>query len=557
MILKRIREIILIVVGAIYKFVKAESFRRKEFESTSYPLGDDGHLWHSRLMLPTGEWGYCAQFYKQRWYKRPDLMLDEEQLPAEILYAKKFSNVAVTSVDDSCLLPVAIKSKNNFLLSTREFNIYVNGEKKTISNVAEERYYYLQVPSKGSISVESCGNDIFLAKPIAKRSRKTGLRLVLPIFIDGLSSEFFRFGQLSELMPNTHAFFSKGTIFQNCYSTSEWSLPSIASIFTGLTTRHHGLFHNRISKVLDPNHKIMSEYFQQEGYLTTQVCNNWRKNPSMGYARGFDRTIYKKEMECTEVISEFLDFVYGFKERNIFAWLTFFDIHRPWLYRTPPFGIQPRMKIELHELKEILTKSVDSEYDVLAIKSYLHELNRVDYHLGMLYDFICKEYKNDEILVLLLADHGQSYLDDDGHILADARIRVPLMFRGCNVKQMTTDEYVQNTDILPSLLHLSGLPISKVKIDGLLPRSLGGTSERQYIFAESLFPGQTYKCVYKDKLSKYLFESEKPVGDDGHVDIQSVHLVKVSGKGDQKHNYESHLKQYLNTNVFSDKFQHT
>jgi hypothetical protein len=266
--------------------------------------------------------------------------------------------------------------------------------------------------------------------------------------------------------------------------------------------------------------------------------------------RGFDRTLYKREMECTEVIAEFLDFMHGFGNRDIMAWLTFFDVHRPWSYRVPSIGVQPHMDLALHGLREPVTKSVNAEYDDLAIRAYLHELRRMDSHLGRLYDFVRKEYRDDEILVALLSDHGQSYLDDNGHILGDARIRVPLMLRGRNVPRKEAEEYVQNTDILPSLLHLAGLQVPDVKIDGLLPKCLGGGFEREHVFAESLFPGKPYTCIFKDELGKYVFESEDLVTDDGQVNAASIRLTEVRGEGVHADHYGILLRQYLDDSCF-------
>lgn len=550
MILQKIKTLMVRVAAFLYKHVKALSISRKTPKNTYYPLDETGRLWCSRLMFPIGDWGYCAQFYKQRWYARPELLLEEQDLPVEVLYAKMFRDYALINIDSACVMPVAIKNRKGFSRrNTKEINIFVNDTMETIRDAVEERYYYLKIPSKSTVKVESHGSDLFVAKPLSLQRRTSGLKLILPIFIDGLSYEFFRFGGISEVMPNTNRFFSKGTVFQNCHTTSEWSLTSLATIFTGLTTQHHGIFHSVKPQPLHTDHMILSEYFQQQGFLTTQICGNWRKNPSIGYARGFDRTIYKREMECTEVIAEFLDFMHGFKDRDIMTWLTFFDIHRPWCYRIPSIAIQPHMNIELHGSNRLMTKSVDAAYDDLAIRAYLHELKRLDYYLDILYDFIRKEYSDDEILVVLLSDHGQSYLDDEDHALADARIRVPLMFRGRNVRQMVSNEYVQNTDILPSVLHLAGLQMPNMKIDGLLPKCLGGLSEREYVFAESVFREQTYKCIYKDKFSKYIFESEIPVDNDGRVDAKNVHLVTVRGRGGRADYYERILQQYLERNA--------
>ena len=47
------------------------------------------------------------------------------------------------------------------------------------------------------------------------------IKLVLNLFIDGLSQKIIEEYSLQELMPNTFCFFSKGKIFNNCYSNGD------------------------------------------------------------------------------------------------------------------------------------------------------------------------------------------------------------------------------------------------------------------------------------------------------------------------------------------------
>ena len=45
-----------------------------------------------------------------------------------------------------------------------------------------------------------------------------------------------------ETMPNLFSFMKEGLLFKNAYSTSSWTLPSHASLFTGLYPQQHGVF---------------------------------------------------------------------------------------------------------------------------------------------------------------------------------------------------------------------------------------------------------------------------------------------------------------------------
>ena len=64
---------------------------------------------------------------------------------------------------------------------------------------------------------------------------------------------------------------------------------------------------------------------------------------------------------------------------------------------------------------------------------YLQEIKRVDNILSILYDYILKNYSEDEFVLTLHSDHGQSFLEDEFNLLSDNRLKVPFMMRGKNV----------------------------------------------------------------------------------------------------------------------------
>ena len=55
----------------------------------------------------------------------------------------------------------------------------------------------------------------------------------------------------------------------------------------------------------------------------------------------------------------------------------------------------------------------------------------MDRWLHVLYSYLEENYKDEEIIVSLFADHGQGYLiERDGHFLSKERANVAFMFRG-------------------------------------------------------------------------------------------------------------------------------
>ena len=60
-------------------------------------------------------------------------------------------------------------------------------------------------------------------------------------------------------------------------------------------------------------------------------------------------------------------------------------------------------------------------------------------------------------------------------------------------------------------------------MDGNLPAALGG-KERECVFSNSMFPGQTYKLCVRTKLYECYLESREPVDEDGTVDLSGARM---------------------------------
>ena len=101
--------------------------------------------------------------------------------------------------------------------------------------------------------------------------------------------------------------------------------------------------------------------------------------------------------------------VRAFKNRDHFAWLSFFELHRINEGLNPDISVQVNKTLKSIEKEEKHEKSVRVKYDENKIQRYVEEIRRLDYYLKVIYDFIEENYSNDEILISLFSDHGQSF----------------------------------------------------------------------------------------------------------------------------------------------------
>lgn len=465
----------------------------------------------------------------------------------ELYKGKTQNNQSVITISSPSVIPVSLIEPSTKVEFHVEDEVYPFTDKP----LAHNKYHYIRINDTGNVKIKSDKN-IFVGNPIPIQDQPKENRLVLKIFIDGLSGDFIQKRGLENIMPNTYRFFEKGFIAENCYATSEWTLPSKASINTGLYSTNHRLLHPNYTYNFESNNKLMAEYFKEAGYFTAKIDSNWRTTPTFGYHKGFDRILFQNfsgGMDCRNVVTEAIEHLESFRTKNNFLSITFMDLHN-----VPD-------EIEDHLLAQVNTDisyrvdtnnkgatSVLSKYDENKINKYYEEIKRIDTFLGVLYAYLDTKYKKDEMCVVLHSDHGQTFLEKKEGILHDSRRKIPLMITGSNVNQtMDRSEFIEGVDILPIMLNCCSVNITN-HIDGKLPSSFGGHEQRSAVVTQVIHPGQTYKGVLTDRHHTFTFETSLPVKEDLTVDLRkySTSLIHNESGSDVSEEHPAKIAEYEN-----------
>ncbi|CAM3340590.1 MULTISPECIES: sulfatase-like hydrolase/transferase [Saccharibacillus] len=447
-------------------------------------------------------------------------------------------------LEPDSLIPVTLLEQDTQLkFKFNDQKHFFNGE-----DLSPMRYHYLNFKEGGALNID-VNKPVFIGKPILLKDPPKKKRLIFNIFVDGLSFDFLDRHNFEAAMPYTYEYFRQGKIASNCYATSEWTFPSVATMMTGKYTTNHGVFHPEFIHPFAENNKMVQESFKEAGYFTALFSGDWRVTPAHGYHKGFDRILYRNYsggFDCKEVISEALEHLGTFKDKNNFMWITLGDVHL--VPDEVDLNLMSQSKIDISERVNSGKKGVTtvlSSYDERKLSKYLAEIKRVDFFLNMLYRYFEEHYNEDEILIVLQSDHGQSFLEDHPFLLNESRRKVPLMVRGGGIEKGETSEFIELTDLLPILLHHSGLSLSPY-IDGQLPKAFGGETERSFAFTESLHPNQTYKAAITDSDHFYYFESKHPVLNDGLIDLNgySAKLINKQSGEEESEKYDEKMEKY-------------
>lgn len=291
------------------------------------------------------------------------------------------------------------------------------------------------------------------------------------------------YGYAAARTPHLDRLAAEGVRFERVYATAPITLPSHASIFTGLYPFEHGVRNNGNFYLAD-RFETLATVLGKQGYRTAAFVSTFILDRRYGLARGFET--YDDTMEGAQAqvvaleaerrgdrtalpLSRWLE-ANASAAAPFFVWLHLYDPHEP--YRPPP------------PFREAFaTKPYDGEiaFDDAVVAFILDKLEQ----LGL----------RDRTLIAVTADHGES-LGDHGEethsmFLYEAAIRVPLIvWRPGRLAPRLIRQPVRTIDIAPTLLELVGAPPLKAPhARSLLPLMKGaGETAAPIAYAETYLP---------------------------------------------------------------------
>lgn len=281
----------------------------------------------------------------------------------------------------------------------------------------------------------------------------------------------------------------EGVRFDHASSAAPLTLPSHATILSGLTPPHHGLRSNGAGR-FPTQRETLATLLARGGYRTAAFVGAFVLDHRFGLDRGFE--LYDDEIErdpggdsgnlqAERPGSVVVDRALAWLEKNarggeapFFAWVHLYDAHAPY---EPP--------------EPYRTRHQDLLYD--------GEIASVDAQVARLLEFLDRRSLAAYTVVAVVADHGESLGEHGelthGLLLYEATLRVPLIVRGAGVPAgKIVEAPVSVSDLAPTLAGLLGRRLEGKKPDALDGRDLSATlrlgSEPQQtdLYAETEYP---------------------------------------------------------------------
>ena len=298
---------------------------------------------------------------------------------------------------------------------------------------------------------------------------------VLLITVDTLRYDHLGFaGYGRDTSPNIDALAERGVSFERAYAPSPWTLPSMASIHTGLYPSSHTLQRPKASIPLEAT--TLAEALSVVGYRTDAIVANPIVHPRFGHSQGFD-SFDTEDAKGHDHISTpgitarakalLADYADG--DERFFLSLLYFDPHYDWLGHGLGFAPERAGRItgeeSIEELRELAeTTGLTDEEIAQLVARYDEEIAFTDAGIGELLDELERLGLADNTIVVFVADHGEEFLEHGwlGHtrFLYEGMIHVPLVVadpRRRIGQGQSVQLPVSTVSVMPTILELVGL----------------------------------------------------------------------------------------------------
>jgi len=310
--------------------------------------------------------------------------------------------------------------------------------------------------------------------------------------------------------PNIDQLAAESILFERASSNAPWTLPSMASLYTGRLPFEHGALGGSRTR-LGSSPPTLAGTLGRHGYTTAAFVGVDWLGDEFGLDRGFiqmgQRFIGLVSTRSEKVLPLFYRHLRAGPAEPFFMLGHIFDAHAP--YRPPaPFD---RMYYDgdphdpandsaavLYGPNNRIQKRPEARYGWLegvtdlrfGEMQYAAGITHVDHTVGALLDSLRAAEQLDDNIVVLLADHGEHLTEHDIYFTHrfpyEECLHVPLLIRlpgGKEGGRRVSDE-VSHVDIFPTLMELLGLPLPEPR-DGrslvpLMSGRRGGPSRLQY-----------------------------------------------------------------------------
>jgi arylsulfatase A-like enzyme len=350
---------------------------------------------------------------------------------------------------------------------------------------------------------------------------------VLLLAVDTLRPDLLSFyGGNAVETPAMNRLAGDSVVFTDAVATAPWTLPTMASIMTGVSPFVHGAdnAHDKLPATFD----TLAERLQEKGYATGAIGYNPNLLESSQFTQGFQSyeffpnatfaehslgasilalvfpDYWKGHATTTELTTSAIDWYRQHQEASSFLWLHYFDPHTPY---SPPPRYQPEGQAPVGldsnfdgpDIRQaLLGYTGRTEEERRWIKDlYLGEVRYVDDEIERLLTELDNLGLYDDMLIVFVSDHGEEFWDhrllEHGRTLYREMLNVVLAVKlpGATATDHV-DTLVATECLAPTILDLCNIEYDAAKMtsQSLVPfwdEKAGAFEERPVISTAPLY----------------------------------------------------------------------
>ncbi len=337
---------------------------------------------------------------------------------------------------------------------------------------------------------------------------------VILISIDTLRSDHLgTYGHVNDTSPRMDALGAAGAVFEECTSSTSWTLPAHAAMLTGLSDLVHGC--TDTDRTLAPSRITIAERLGAVGYETGGFWSGPYLHPTFGLGQGFDTWVdctsyaaINNEVAESEgaiegeevwnranhditnptVLKGATSWLQENGDERFFLFLHLWDCHFDFIPPAPyDTMFDPDYTGTMTGQDFFTNPDVNpgmDPRDLAHLKAlYDGEIRWTDDHIGQLLDALEEQGLAENTLVVLTSDHGTAFFEHGQRAhrngLFDELIHVPLIMRLPTAIPAGTrsSTQVRLIDVVPTILDLVGLPHPADVMGRSLRPAFGGDLE--------------------------------------------------------------------------------
>lgn len=312
---------------------------------------------------------------------------------------------------------------------------------------------------------------------------------LLLIVVDTLRADAVScYGDVADTTPEIDALAREGLRYERAYAPAPWTLPSHATIFSGLGAEEHRVGMPGQGRL--PEEVVtLAERLRSAGYQTAAFSENSVVSDPFQLLQGFDERRFSalrtdgsfEEIDASAEVDRWL--ARGDPGTPFFVFVNLLGPHQPYEIReenpfVPPGTPRSQLLQRSSRPNRLICGGLPGAHEIDVLHGlYLGDVHDADARLGRIVRAL-RERAGGSLITIVTSDHGEYF--GEGRLLGhefglhEAVLRVPLVVHGLGqTDPAVIPEPVGLVDIAPSLLAWAGLELPSGLAGRPLPRGPG------------------------------------------------------------------------------------